>query len=282
LSNGKTDLACLIGGYLWNKQLAGVILPILQCLEVTIRNAIHREATILFSTSDWYDPLTKRVGDEQFPTWCKQHPNKQNKYYRNGVSTGSRKGLTIWTSHHESMIKEAKFKLINANKPATSDAVISELMFGFWCGLFNSNYSDLTSKNKLWPHLEEKVFPNLKPVDRRYQSVFQKLDAIKHLRNRVAHHEPIWKHFTVTNSASAVLYIKTQVNDAINLIGGISSERRNLLESTEVMQRFHRLCDTEVLNKYISGKMTVMQQQVKPIKAGSLLIEKHFYRYKKR
>lgn len=272
----------MIGGYLWNKQMAGVILPILQCLEITIRNAIHQEASALFKTPDWYDPLVKKVGDELFADLCKTDPAKAAPFYRKGVSTGQRKGKKTWTSHHESMIKEAKSKLNHANKPATSDAVIAELMFGFWCGLFNSNYADITSTDKLWPNLEEKVFPNLKPIDRRYQSVFHKLDAIKLLRNRVAHHEPVWKHPSVTNGASAIVYLKNQVSEAINLIGGISTERRSLLESTAVMQRFYKLCDKEELTKYINGEMTVAQRQIKPINASNPLIKNNFYRYKSR
>lgn len=251
LSNGNKSLQPLIGGYLWNKQLAGAVLPILQCLEVTLRNAIHIEAAKHFNASDWYDALTKKIGDELFVSVAN---NPSHNFYRNGISTGSRKGKKIWTSHHENMIAEAKKKLKKAEKKLSSDAVVSELMFGFWCGLFTSNYLDIHTNNKLWPHLEEKVFVNLPPSDRRHSVVFHKLDELKVLRNRVSHHEPIWKHSSVTDIASAILYLKTLIYDAISLIGGVSTERKDLLLSSNVMMHFYSLCNENTLNQYINGQ----------------------------
>jgi hypothetical protein len=69
------------------------------------------------------------------------------------------------------------------------DDMVANMTFGFWCALFHKRYDPA-----LWhrEHFFASVFPNW-PRDNRKRSIVQpKLYAIKDLRNRIAHHEPIW------------------------------------------------------------------------------------------
>lgn len=249
----SSDSTQLIGAYQWNKHVASAIYPILQCLEVSLRNAIHNAATGYFKTPDWFDHITKLVGNDMFLSDMKKNSWKKGKFYRNGISSGSRKGLKIWISHHENMLSQAKQKLQRSGKHFTSDAVIAELMFGFWVGVFESNYKDIRSKNKLWPHLEGVVFPNLAPADRISSAIHSKLLPVKDIRNRLSHHEPIWKHNSVTDSLSAINYLELIVNDMIYLINGISVHRKELLYRTGKINYFKGICSQTTLDYYLYG-----------------------------
>ncbi len=250
-SNGS--MAANLGAYLWNKQASAALYPLMQCLEITLRNAIHNAASNHFATPDWFDQVTKNAGDDMFISDMKKHSNKREKFYRNGLSTGQRKGKIIWTSHHENMLANAKLKLQNCGKRPTADAVVAELTFGFWSGIFERNYNNINSSSRLWPHLERVVFPNLKPVERKASTVLQLLKSIKALRNRMAHYEPIWKHASVNDGISALIYLNSCIDQIMILIRGISHERANLLKASGVECTAKDLCQKERLESYISA-----------------------------
>lgn len=253
---GTDNIEKLIGAYQWNKRVASALYPILQCLEISLRNAIHTAATRHFGTPDWYDPVTKLVGNDKFSAYIRDNPQKTDQFYRKGVSTSKRNGngRKKWISHHENMLKTAKNTLKSSNRRATADAVIAELMFGFWVGLFESHYNDIHSQNRLWPHLESTVFPNLKPADRVHSQIHSKLEPIKKLRNRLSHHEPVWKHSTVNNASTAIKYLNSITDDIINLINGISTHRKELLFQSGKITYFKGICSTGALNNYLSGE----------------------------
>ena len=66
----------------------------------------------------------------------------------------------------------------------THDKLLSELSFGFWKFLF-SGHQFMAGGNTLLA-----IFPNL-PAGYNQNDVYQKLNKINAIRNRVAHHEPI-------------------------------------------------------------------------------------------
>lgn len=76
------------------------------------------------------------------------------------------------------------------NKQATTGKVIPELKFVFWEKLFTGRHD-----GRLWgPHLK-RIFPNLDrafPVAHHRLRINQDLEHIRELRNRIAHHEPIF------------------------------------------------------------------------------------------
>ena len=250
---GSNDTAKLIGAYQWNKRVASALYPIIQCLEVTLRNAIHAAAKQHFNNSDWYDPLTKIAGNDKYQKFTKKYPHQKKYFYRDGVSSGKRGSRKKWLSKHEKMLKDAKDKLIRSGQSVSADAVIGELMFGFWVGLFETHYNDIHSKNRLWPHLGKKVFPNLKPADRVFSKIHTKLENIKKLRNRLSHHEPVWKHKSVSDSATAVQYLNSIVSDIVSLIDGISTHRRKLLFQSGKISYFQGICSEECLSHYLEG-----------------------------
>ncbi len=81
-------------------------------------------------------------------------------------------------------VLDAKNNIQRWGKQVVPARVVAELTFGFWVRLFSPGY-----EKRLWvPHLY-KAFPHLpKPARSR---IFDRMEKIRKLRNRIAHHEPI-------------------------------------------------------------------------------------------
>ena len=73
----------------------------------------------------------------------------------------------------------------------TTGKIIPELKFVFWQKMFTSRYDA-----RLWnPHLM-RVLPNLdrtKTVSQLRADIYDDLEHVRTLRNRIAHHEPVFK-----------------------------------------------------------------------------------------
>jgi hypothetical protein len=73
---------------------------------------------------------------------------------------------------------------------ATTGKLIPELKFVFWQTMFTGRHDA-----RLWNAHLIQVFPNLchsTPVRQLRQEIYHELEQIRTLRNRIAHHEPIF------------------------------------------------------------------------------------------
>lgn len=78
-------------------------------------------------------------------------------------------------------------KLVRRRKPVNVGRIVAALEFGFWTSLFKSDYDQ-----RLWPRLLIPVFPHMPARNRTRKYLSNRLTVIRHFRNRVFHHEPIW------------------------------------------------------------------------------------------
>jgi hypothetical protein len=86
--------------------------------------------------------------------------------------------------HHElkETIRKAKARILLDGKVVAPPKVVAELTFGFWVSLTSPRYAQL-----LWDKMLRRAF--LKNLGRK--AAHKRLDRIRKLRNRVAHHESI-------------------------------------------------------------------------------------------
>lgn len=141
--------------YAWNADTSAAFLAPLHVCEVVMRNAASEALEIIYG-----------------PRWP--------------WSPGFERSL-----HNPTYGYSEKRDLFSARqKQTTTGKVIPELKFVFWQKLFTAR-----NDQRLWtPHLL-RVFPNL-PATTAVASLraglFADLEAIRTLRNRIAHHEPIF------------------------------------------------------------------------------------------
>lgn len=78
---------------------------------------------------------------------------------------------------------EAKHRVDQTGRPATPGRIVAELSFGFWVGLFAKVYDTTIWRTDLY-----RLFS---PRPKRHD-LHDDLDRLRTLRNRIAHHEPIF------------------------------------------------------------------------------------------
>lgn len=138
--------------YLWNIQLCEALYPVLDLLEVTLRNALHAALSQHTGQADWYST---------FPLEPREAATVQD-----AVNTLQRKG-----------------------KPVVPGGVVAEMSFGFWCSLFDVRYEH---GQRLWPWLAGATLPNAPRHERQRKTLSRRVNRLRLLRNRVFHYEPIW------------------------------------------------------------------------------------------
>lgn len=151
---GDDDPAAL-ALYAWNAQVAAALLAPLHICEVVVRNAVSDALEPIYGLN-W--PWSSSF-EQSLPA--------------PGIGYSSRRDLQ------------------NVRKFQTSTGkVIPELKFVFWQKMFTSRHD-----KRVWKIHLRRVFPNMapaKPVSQLRVEIYDNLEEIRKLRNRIAHHEPIF------------------------------------------------------------------------------------------
>jgi hypothetical protein len=84
-------------------------------------------------------------------------------------------------SPETAMIRDARNYLVERGEPPTPDKIVAELNFRFWVGIFSRKY------DRLWVSSLQAMFSPRPTRD----DLHTKLDRLRTLRNRIAHHETI-------------------------------------------------------------------------------------------
>ncbi len=167
----RVSAAEAVGLYIWNSEVCSEISKLLSFLEINLRNNIHREISLsttygVSSSSHWWDTLSGQLKSDS----------------RQKIATVRNKSLGT----------------------LSPDEIVSRLSFGFW-----SNMLAWIAKQKTI--LMPKILPGhplsqtgFKPtwwdVSAR-QSAVENFHEFKDIRNRVAHHEPLWKFAAIMDTS---------------------------------------------------------------------------------
>lgn len=265
--------------YHWNKALSGALLPALQCLEVTLRNALDQgiqnnppPASVgLYATnSDWINSLPEYMGNKSLKNKVRYKKIFNPKSYQkvdaqNYLLDSSNNRVIAKRIYEESKVISAKNRLRKVSKTPTPARIISSMDFGFWTNFLSISYEDLSSKALLWPNLLSCIFPNA-PSHVTRADIEIEFVRIKELRNRLSHHEAIWKfyyahpHSVGLSDYNAPIYgaqascslLRKHYDDILKLIGWMDIDRKNNFIKNNANLRFDALCSIDGLNSYIS------------------------------
>jgi hypothetical protein len=140
--------------YVWNTQISAAFYGPLQALEIVVRNAFHRQLSGVYGPA-WYD-------NPRVPL----------------------------TPSARARVDEAKDALRRAGRPLDPGRVVAKLSFGFWERLLTHGPpGKLNYEMTLWRPALHRAFPNSR---RRRVDVHKPIPGLRDLRNRIAHHEPIF------------------------------------------------------------------------------------------
>ena len=95
--------------------------------------------------------------------------------------------VIFFDKYTEKMLNDAKQKLDSRKIPYDDGHIIAELNLGFWTSLFHKHNSQYSFQGIVC----KKTFLNCPPGERKYKTIYDRLDKIRFLRNRVSHYERI-------------------------------------------------------------------------------------------
>ena len=182
-STAGSDLQMIVT-YLWNTTLSEAVYPVLQGLEVALRNSIDAALRATYGSDEWFD----------VPHALELRQKKT--------------------------VIDAKLALQRDKRAITPGRVIAQLNFGFWTALLSRPYHTRLWE----PHgyrLLDTVFPHVPRRFRNRDEIYQRYDRIRGIRNRVFHFEPIWSRADLRHDhremLEAIGWISPTLRDSIGL-----------------------------------------------------------------
>lgn len=141
-------------------------------------------------------------------------------------------------------VHKAKTFASNSNIHYQPDDVVCRLMFGFWVSLLGTEYRNTRRPMQcIWDQFAlRQVFPGA-PSGLTLGLIFNRLTHLNDLRNRLFHHEPIWKSGNVSSLEDAIARLQHQYNEVIEALNWLSPEMKALTFAWSFPGRMAKACD---------------------------------------
>lgn len=164
-ANKPSPLAAGVALYFWNASTAAAFMYPLHFCEVLIRNAVAEVLTTVYGPQwPWDNGFFLSL----------PHPSSPSAFKPRNALLAAR--------------KKAEDAAGTSNPSA--DKAIAEMSFAFWQSMFTARYD-----HGLWANHIKTAFPNAPAATPSHQvrsQIHKSLEIIRKLRNRIAHHEPIF------------------------------------------------------------------------------------------
>jgi hypothetical protein len=197
----------LVKAYFALQEISAHFFVPLQMLELSLRNNIHGALSAKF-------PRSK---DAHNRPWFEFIP----------VSNDSQDQVT-------------KAKKMAGGAHAQEDDIVCSLMFGFWVYMLDHHYRDNKKPNHFWQTEFQTIFPGHN--GKKIGTIFDELKGINRSRNRLYHHEPLWKAPTVKCFSDAVSQLQALYKKILDSLSLVNQEKRNLLTIMGFDKNFEACC----------------------------------------
>lgn len=239
---GTTTAAEAYGAYMWSMAVSTAFSPLVHALEVGFRNALNNE-------------LSAHYGNAWFQHWVATDASEQrarNRLAANQKSTGER------------LLDDATKKIIKRDHPNGAPAgysppwqrVLAEMTFGFWVTFMIKRFWDINHKQKLWPNHLSGVFPGAPSSMHAVGSLHKAFEEMVDLRNRIHHHEPLWKHASVHSCTDALAYLNSQLDSALEKLDYLGRGQRTAMERYGVVAAIKELCTQVTFDRFVGRSPT--------------------------
>ncbi len=231
-----SDDAELVGAYLWNTKVCSALYPLLTAAEVTLRNSIDSALCNDLGRFWWkdnrlhYKSFSRGGSDSDLP-FCVRAIRKNFLY-----------GFT--------QAKKDKKRRYNVTNPRpTHHEIIAKTEFSTWEFILDSEFM---GSNLIWPKHLGAVFRGQWPSSKASNTLSSTKDLVKtvrEFRNRVSHHEPVWKRYGVHKEVDAIAHLHEKLFKITSLISLVSPEKADLLLKSGIISRAERACSINELRR---------------------------------
>lgn len=257
------------GCYQWNESISLSFFKLITLIELVMRNRMHTAlSNYYFSTQK------KRVnhcgGNQNNWNFVNQSTIGTN-FSCNWYEAGVLSNKSLAKVHEKTHNQRNKTPWIGHRRPSADD-VVSSLTFGFWSSLIDKN------PTIAWASILGDVFPKHRASapqqwsnGNQQKRVCYRLQLVRDFRNRIAHHEPIWKlprlldetpPPTQNTPRDVLAPPTTSPNESISRLRQIYSKHTQLLRwmsqeiyndyvASTIHQNFMWLCSVDGLQAHI-------------------------------
>ncbi|WP_210456254.1 Abi family protein [Pantoea ananatis] len=237
----------LYGAYLWCQQVGGNLYPLIQNLEITVRNAIDNAAKKRFGNY-WWEKI-----------YCNKNINSTNfmKKIDSAIDMLDREWIDL--EKKRLSLKPWEDLPITSIVPTwPHDKIIAATDFSAWHYILNKEFISKSpgQNNKyLWPKSLSSAFKNYSSINPDQSQINKELSDLifdlRQYRNRLFHHEPLWvKAPTVTSPSTAIDTIRAKVNNIEKVICAIDTRKLDILNKVGLFSKARRVCTIEELGIY--------------------------------
>ncbi|MDN8644023.1 hypothetical protein Q0S19_06005 [Stenotrophomonas indicatrix] len=225
----------LVGAYLWNSRVCGALHPILGAAEITLRNSIDGAVSSGPLGRFWWSSSKlqwKSRGQGLIP-----YPVAK---LRENFSKASSQVIRE---------KKERYQIRGHIKP-THHEIISKTDFSTWEFALDGEFM---GRGLLWNLYLSSVFSG--DWGGRRPSVLltharNLVNAVRHFRNRVSHHEPVWKGAGIANPEDATRHLARKLLQVVQLIELIEPVQVQILRKNGLLGEAERACSASELRRY--------------------------------
>lgn len=209
LNAAKGNSRRALAHYFWNIELCRAFYPALHALEIGLRNAVDR-AVIRFLTE--HKTRHGKTRNPRIDSWLTDIPTVI-------VHAGAQASIARTL---DDLVPLAQVGQPSGRRPKAHGDLVASLSFGFWTSLLADEYGpDADTPVDLAWHtsMQSVAFPGSTHIP--MSTINRQFTAIRHFRNRVFHHEPIWPKYSNEDSPDQSY---GKVLGALKLLGGPQAE----------------------------------------------------------
>lgn len=226
----------LFGAYLWNSHVCSTFHPLIGAVEVALRNAIDTALTASVAPTWWN-------GVHLLYASYTTHPGATLPHAVKCVRDN-------FVKAHNSARSDKRERYGIPHPVPTRHEILAKTEFSTWEFLLDSEFN---GPSLYWPANLGQVFRG----DWKGRTPGQLLvrlrvliKIIRQFRNRVSHHEPVWKKFGVLNERDAVLHLLEKLDDIKEMIEFIHPEKLKLLRVSGLLSAVERACTVDELRHF--------------------------------
>lgn len=225
----------LIGAYLWNDHVCSAFYPLLGAAEITLRNSID-------------SALSKDKKLKNF--WWRKSALHYNSFSLPEIPYDIKALRNNFSKAAELVQRDKKSRYKIRNARPTHHEIIAKTEFSTWEFILSKEFM---GPNLIWPKHLGKVFTGKYPSKKTKVVLLHIKDLVKtvrEFRNRVSHHEPIWKRYGVKTETDAINHLHEKIDTITQLIEIISPEKVVMLNKHGVIDRLRRACSLAELKRF--------------------------------
>lgn len=229
------DDTALMGVYLWNAHVCGAFYPLISAAEVTLRNAIDHALVAGLGRFWW---TSGKLHYRSFVAQA-QAPHAV-KALRENFALATRAHLAEQRRHPAAQRAQA----------VQHSGVIAKTAFSTWEFILDREF---LGRGLMWPRHMPQVFRGQWPAPR----AGVVLDHARHLvstlrdfRNRLSHHEPIWKRYGVSTETDALRHLLSRIDTLESLLRLIHPDALRVLQANGLPQAARRACSAAEIKRF--------------------------------